>query len=85
MVLIADVWPGRKLLRPFLGTGVLGGYTTFSTYIVDAQHLLEQHAAGSALIYLAATMIGALAAVFAGTALARAAVAYTRQLKESRA
>jgi CrcB protein len=85
MVLIADVWPGQKLLRPFLGTGVLGGYTTFSTYIVDAQHLLEQNAAGIALLYLAATMIGALAAVFAGTALTRAAIAYTRQLKESRA
>lgn len=30
MVLVTDLWPTRTLLRPFLGTGVLGGCTTFS-------------------------------------------------------
>lgn len=29
MVLVTEVWSTRWLLRPFLGTGVLGGYTTF--------------------------------------------------------
>src|SRR5206468_23399 len=39
MVLVGELWTGRRLLRPFLGTGVLGGFTTFSTYAVDLQHL----------------------------------------------
>lgn len=84
MVAVTDVWPSRRLLRPFLGTGVLGGYTTFSTSIVDTQHLLDQRAAGIAFVYLAATAVGALAAVLAGTNLARAAVGRLGARKEKR-
>jgi len=69
MVLITDVWPSQRLIRPFLGTGVLGGYTTFSTAIVDVQHLLGVGAAGTALAYLAGTVIAALAAVYTGSTL----------------
>lgn len=52
-----------RLPRLFLGTGYLGGYTTFSTAIVEVS------AAG--LAYLAATLIGALLAVLAGSLVAR--------------
>ena len=31
MVLIVEARQGHRLVRPFLGVGVLGGYTTFST------------------------------------------------------
>lgn len=58
--------PAHPLTRPFLGVGVLGGFTTFSAYAVDAQRLLTDGAAGTAGVYLAATMLGALAAVVAG-------------------
>jgi CrcB protein len=71
MVLVSEVWPTRRLLLPFLGTGVLGGYTTFSTYIVDIQQLLAVGAARTALAYLAATLFAALAAVYAGIILTR--------------
>jgi CrcB protein len=64
MVLVAEVWLQQRLLRPFLGTGVLGGYTTFSTYTVDVQHLMTGGHPGTALLYLVATPIGALAAVW---------------------
>ena len=74
MVLVAEVWPSRRLLRPFLGSGLLGGYTTFSTYAVDIQHLLAAGAARTALAYLAGTLFAALAAVYAGAAATRAAV-----------
>src|SRR5437763_10088263 len=40
MVLIMEVWSAHRLLRPFLGVGVLGGFTTFSTYAVDLLGLL---------------------------------------------
>lgn len=71
MVLITDRWPNRRLLRPFLGTGLLGGYTTFSTYIVDIQHLLAAGVPRTALAYLAGTLLAALAAVYAGITIAR--------------
>ncbi|SCL45769.1 camphor resistance protein CrcB [Micromonospora citrea] len=60
----------RPLLRPFLGAGVLGGYTTFSTYAVDVHRALAAGAPAVALGYLAATLAGALVAVWLGDALA---------------
>lgn len=55
IVLISEVWSAHRLLRPFLGTGVLGGYTTFSTYTVEAQVLLDGGHARLGLAYLGAT------------------------------
>jgi fluoride exporter len=51
-----------RLTRPFVVTGVLGGFTTFSTYIVDVQRV--------ALLYAAATLVAALAAAWTGVWLA---------------
>jgi CrcB protein len=65
MVLIGRRFPRQRLIRPFFGVGILGGYTTFSTATVDVQ----QAAPGTALVYLAATLAGALLAVAAATAL----------------
>ena len=64
MVLITEVWSSQRLLRPFLGVGVLGGFTTFSTYAVDTQRLLAGAHAATALLYLAVTPIGTLLAVW---------------------
>lgn len=72
MVLITDVWPARRLVRPFLGVGVLGGFTTFSTYAVETLALLRPGTAGVAFAYLAGTLIGAMLAVIAGVWLTRA-------------
>ncbi|GAA1786220.1 CrcB family protein [Streptomonospora arabica] len=64
----ADTGPSR-LLRPFAGVGVLGGYTTFSAHVGDVRGLLESDAPAAALGYTAATLLGGLAAVWAGVAL----------------
>ena len=71
MVLVTQVWPARPLLRPFLGVGVLGGYTTFSTYIVEIKHLLDAGAAVTALAYLAGTLAAAVVATWLGLAVTR--------------
>jgi len=84
MVLVTDVWPSRRLLRPFLGTGLLGGYTTFSAYIVDIQHLLGAGAARTALAYLAGTLLAALAATYLGVSAARLAVHRARHHRGTR-
>jgi CrcB protein len=65
-VLIASAPGTHRLVRPFLVTGVLGGYTTFSTYIVDIQRALLAGAPRAALLYGAATLAAALAAAWAG-------------------
>jgi CrcB protein len=74
MVLVVRVWPDRPLVRPFLGVGVLGGYTTFSTYAVEVLRLVDARAAGTALAYLLGTVAAAVAATWAGMAAARGAV-----------
>ena len=61
-----------RLTRPFLATGVLGGFTTFSTYVVNVQHELGTGAPRTALLYCAATAVAALASAWAGIRLAKA-------------
>lgn len=61
--------PGtHRLARPFLGAGVLGGWTTFSALAVDVVQLGAADEAWLATAYVAATFIVGTAAVGAGTA-----------------
>lgn len=71
MVVITELRPAHPLVRPFLGTGVLGGFTTFSTYAVDA-HVLLAGRVGTALAYVAGTLVSAVAATWLGMRLTRA-------------
>ncbi|WP_430502222.1 FluC/FEX family fluoride channel [Micromonospora trifolii] len=68
MAVLGHLDGGPPLARPFLGVGALGGFTTFSTYAVDVQQAIVVGAPGTALAYLAATLLGALAAVALGDA-----------------
>ena len=79
MVLITEVWSAHRLIRPFLGVGVLGGYTTFSTYTTDVQQLVAAGAAGTGLLYLVGTPVAALAAVYLGVSLTRVATRRERR------
>ena len=79
MVFVLDVWPPSRYLRPFLGVGVLGGYTTFSTYTLDARGLLVGGRAGLAGLYLLTSLAGGMAAVWLGATLARLAIGQARQ------
>ncbi|MFJ9820743.1 CrcB family protein [Streptomyces sp. NPDC101151] len=79
MVLITDVWGAHRLVRPFFGTGVLGGFTTFSTYAVDIQRLVDGGHPRTGLAYLAATLFAALAAVWLASAAARRVYAWRRR------
>lgn len=58
----------HRLARPFLGTGILGGYTTYSTFAVEVQQLVREHRSATAAGYLAATVFGCAAAVWLATA-----------------
>ncbi|GAA3365488.1 MULTISPECIES: fluoride efflux transporter CrcB [Saccharopolyspora] len=74
MVLITEVWTAHPLVRPFFGVGVLGGFTTFSTYAVEFSALLAPGTVLIAAAYLAGTLLCALLAVLLGVALTRWAV-----------
>src|ERR1700680_3351584 len=57
--------------RLFLMTGVLGGYTTFSAFSLDAALLYERGAIGLALFYVVGSVAFLIAGLFAGLALVR--------------
>jgi CrcB protein len=73
------VWAAHRLVRPFFGTGVLGGFTTFSTYAVDIQKLVNSGHARTGLAYLAGTMLAALAAVWIAATLTRRVIRWRAQ------
>jgi CrcB protein len=58
-------------LRLFLATGVLGGFTTFSAFSLDAVLLWERGQAGLAAAYVAASVLLSIAGLMAGLALVR--------------
>src|SRR6187401_930363 len=58
----------------FLTTGILGGYTTFSTFSLDVGVLYERGALGLAALYVLASVVLSIAGLFAGMAVVRAAI-----------
>ena len=69
MVLVIERWPDRHLVRPFFGTGILGGFTTFATYAVESRVLLAAGHFVTAAAYLVGTLVVGLVAVVAGLGL----------------
>jgi CrcB protein len=57
--------------RLFLTTGILGGYTTFSAFSLDAALLYERGAVGLAALYVVASVVLSIAGLFAGLYLVR--------------
>ncbi|MDX6293376.1 MAG: fluoride exporter [Kribbellaceae bacterium] len=70
LVMITEVRTVHPLSRPFLGTGVLGGFTTFSTFAVDTEQLLGDHPL-TAVAYFFGTVAAALLAVQTGVTVTR--------------
>lgn len=76
MAVISDVRSVHRLVRPFFGTGVLGGFTTFSTYAVDIERLVDAGRARTGIAYLGLTLLAALAAVWSAVWLTRRVLAW---------
>ena len=57
--------------RLFLGTGFCGGFTTFSAFAVENVNLLEKNFPGTAFLYISASVVSGLLAVWAGFSLGR--------------
>ena len=71
---MALTWSVSEGVRAFLVVGVLGAFTTFSTFSLDVVTLYEKGEWGFAAAYVLASVILSVLALFAGLALARAAL-----------
>ena len=63
--------PEPPWARPFLGVGVLGGWTTYSTFAVEVVGLVEAGAAVLAAAYVLASVVGGVDAVVLGASIVR--------------
>jgi CrcB protein len=71
MAVITELREAHRLVRPFLGVGVLGGYTTFSTATVEAWTLLSTGHPVTAIGYLVASPVLAVLACAGGVVATR--------------
>ncbi|MHA6643383.1 fluoride efflux transporter CrcB [Mesorhizobium sp. A623] len=71
IALLGRRFGGSNELRMFVATGILGGFTTFSSFSLDFATLWERGTPLPAMGYALASVIGAIVAVFLGLWLAR--------------
>lgn len=70
--MIARRFNASMELRVFIVTGILGGFTTWSSFSLDTMMLFERGAIAAAAAYVIGSLVVSFAAVFAGLALGRA-------------
>jgi len=71
LVLLAERCPPSRYLRPFLATGILGAYTTMSTYTVETALLFKDGHAATALLYGVGSLVVGVLLAYAGIVTAR--------------
>lgn len=68
LIVVVEVLGAHRLARPFLGTGVLGGFTTFSAFAADVERLVAGGAARTALAYFVGTPVLVMMSVWLASA-----------------
>lgn len=71
LTLVLERWPPTRYVRPFLAIGMLGAYTTFSTYSVEADLLFKDGAVVLGIVYVVGSLLTGLTAVYLGIVTAR--------------
>jgi CrcB protein len=74
LIMLIEQFPRGQLVRSFIGTGVIGAYTTFSTFEVDAILLFRGHHLLVGVSYIVASLLSGLLAVWIGMSSARIAL-----------
>lgn len=71
LVVLLERFPPTRYLRPFLATGILGAYTTMSTYTVETALLFKDGHAATAMLYGLGSVVVGVFLAYAGIATAR--------------
>jgi CrcB protein len=66
LVLLLERFPPTRLVRPFLATGIIGAFTTMSTYEVETALLFRNGHAFTAIVYGVGSLIAGLALAYLG-------------------
>lgn len=74
LTLLVGLRPADRFLRPLLGTGFLGAFTTFSSVATAADRFLSAGRIAVAAAYLAGSLVAAIVAVMLGLLLGRTVV-----------
>jgi CrcB protein len=82
LAIVLERFPPTRYLRPFIATGFLGAYTTYSTFAVETDLLIKNGHAAIALAYAATSLMTGFAAVWAGIWAARAVPLPTQGVKK---
>jgi len=69
LIVLTERFPPSRYVRPFAATGVLGAYTTFSTFSVETDVLIKDGHVALAAAYVASSLAAGLAAVWFGIAI----------------
>jgi CrcB protein len=80
LVCVLEIWPPTTYVRPLLGVGFCGAYTTFSTWMVDTDRLLADGHYANAALNLVGSLVAGLAATSLGLTCGRAVVAHRRRV-----
>ena len=84
LALVLERFPPTRYLRPFVATGFLGAYTTYSTFAVETDVLVKDGHVPVALAYVVASLVAGLAAARAGLWAGRGVVKYVGRPAEGR-
>jgi fluoride exporter len=74
VTLVAARYDNSAEIRTFLATGILGGFTTFSAFSLDVANLVDNKQTAAAAFYVAGSVGLSILALYAGIALAKAAL-----------
>ena len=72
LAVLVERFPPTRYLRPFVATGFLGAYTTYSTFAVETDLLIKDGHAVIGIVYTGVSLLAGLAAVWLGISSARA-------------
>lgn len=71
LIVVLMTKDGGMRIAPLLMTGILGGFTTFSAFSLDALTIFERGQVGQAAFYVVASVVLSLLAIFLGVMIAR--------------